>query len=118
MQINLTTKCGVDFCYLAYMDLIGQHVDTIDNLKEGVKWFCFESDFYASFGAFGYIRNGLMTITDWLSSLKGDKEYAYFVRDDLKPFIHKLLEFFKVLVKSIKNVFLSRILRVTTTDSK
>jgi len=118
MQINLTTRCGVDFCFLSYMDLIGQHVNAINNLKNGVKWLCFDLDFYASFGSSGYIRKGLLTVTDWLSSLKGDKEYAYFALDDLKPFIHNILEFFKVLAKSIKNIFLSRILRVTNTDLK
>jgi len=118
MQINLATKSGIDFCYLAYIDLIGQHVDAINNLKKGVKWLCFESDFYACFGASGYIRKGLLTLTDWLSSLKGDKEYASFAPDDLKPFLYKLLGFFKVLAKSIKKGFLSRILRVTTTDLK
>ncbi len=102
VQINLATRCGVDFCFLSYMDSIGQHVDTISSLKKEVKWLCFEGDFYASFGSSGYIKNGLMTLTDWLFSLKGDKEYAYFAWDDLKPFLHSLLEFIREIIVKIK----------------
>lgn len=106
VQINLATRCGVDFCFLSYMDLIGEHVDPINGFKKGVKWLCFEGDFYASFGSSGYIKKGLMTLTDWLSSLKGVKEYAYFAWDDLKPFLYGLLAFFKGLAIRLKKLFL------------
>jgi predicted ATP-grasp superfamily ATP-dependent carboligase len=95
IQINLARRCGVDFCLLSYMDVIGKRVSTDENLKSGVKWLCLETDVYASFGSSGYIRNGLMTPMNWISSLKGEKEYAYFALDDLKPFLRKLLDFMK-----------------------
>ena len=85
---SLAIRCGVDFPYLLYRDMIGEHVTPITSFKENVKWI----HIYTDIGIM--IREVLkknMKIRDYLSSLKCEKEFAVLSFDDPLPFIVETL---------------------------
>lgn len=73
---------GVDVVRAFYLDMTGQQVpETL--LQEGRKWLL-EEDFF-SFRQ--YLRDGRLTIWQWMRSLLGVRETAWFASDDPVPFL-------------------------------
>lgn len=85
---SLTIRCGVDFSYLLYKDLIGEEITPITSFRENVKWM----HIYTDLGVvIKEIIKGNMGLRDFIISLKGEKEFAVFSWDDLSPFIGETL---------------------------
>jgi predicted ATP-grasp superfamily ATP-dependent carboligase len=80
---------GTDVARLLYLDLTGRPLPTTA-LVEGRKWLDEHRDFYA---AREYRREGSLTIGEWLSSLRGVQETAWFARDDLRPVARQIADF-------------------------
>jgi D-aspartate ligase len=73
---------GMDVMRALYLDLTGQPVQH-GILREGRKWIVEQSDLWASLQ---YGRIGELTLKEWIRSLRGIEERAWFARDDLVPF--------------------------------
>jgi len=85
---SLAIRCGVDFPYLLYRDMMGVSVTPVTSFKENIKWI----HIYTDLGI--VIREVLkknMTIRDYLSSLKCKREFAVLSLDDPLPFIVETL---------------------------
>lgn len=83
--ISLPTKCGVNIPYLAYMDAIGKSVKKpLVQMKEGVKWVNIIVDVLSSFKS---LREKELSLSDWIKSYRGEKEYAVFSWSDPLPFM-------------------------------
>src|SRR5262249_22550268 len=73
---------GMDVVRALYLDMTGQAiVPTV--APDGRKWIVEDHDLRSSFF---YYRSGQLSIADWIRSLRGVKETAYFAHDDLRPF--------------------------------
>ena len=104
-QIGLAIRCGINFPLIAYRNLLGSNLGKVNSFfKPNVKWVWFGSDFYTSFGKFGYVPSGELTFKQWLRSLKGEKEYAIFAWDDPKPFLASFLRGFMSLCKKLTRI--------------
>lgn len=86
-QNSLADKCGQNFPYTMYMDLIGNKVEKKSTFGEGIKWVSMSSD-YASFRGYHAMRE--LSYFEWLKSLRGEKIFEIFARDDPKPFLHSI----------------------------
>lgn len=104
LPIGLAAASGMDVPYLAYLDLIGEPVSPTKDFQEGVKWVCFEWDF---FSFLEYRRQGKITWAQWLRFLMGKNAYAFFAWDDPIPFWVSL----KVFLKQIGERVLRRLLK-------
>jgi D-aspartate ligase len=85
---SLAIRCGLNFPYMFYQDIIGEEITPAPKPRIGVKWLHFYTDFSV---VLGEILKGRMKISDYLKSLKGEKEYAVFTWDDPVPFIAETL---------------------------
>lgn len=81
---SLAIRCGVNFPFLQYRDIMQGHSDPVLSFRENVKWVHFYTDFAISMNE---ILHGKMTFGDYLHSLEGEKESGVFSRDDMMPFI-------------------------------
>lgn len=73
---------GMDVARALYLDLTGQPVLRAAT-REGRKWIVEDADI-ASF--LRYRKDGKLTFAEWLTSLAGIDEAAYFANDDMRPF--------------------------------
>jgi len=73
---------GMDVVRICYLDLTQQPIPS-SRLTVGRKWLI-EEDLLAACRA---IRAGDLTVREWLRSLRGVREAAWFARDDVKPFL-------------------------------
>ncbi len=73
---------GMDVARVIYLDLTGQPVSQ-GAAREGRKWMVEDADI-ASF--LRYRKDGKLTFPQWLKSLPGIEEGAYFAADDMRPF--------------------------------
>ena len=74
---------GMDVARAQYLDLTGQPVPPSKQI-DGRKWLVEGGDFDSFLR---YRRDGKLTTREWLASLAGVQEGAYFARDDPKPFL-------------------------------
>ena len=74
---------GMDVARALYLDLTGQPVPAAA-ARDGRKWLVEPNDLRASLL---YWREGALTPGQWLGSLRGVEEAAWFARDDLAPFL-------------------------------
>jgi D-aspartate ligase len=81
---SLAIRCGVNFPYLQYRDIMQGHVEPVLSFRENVKWVHFYTDFTISLNE---ILHRKMTVRDYLHSLQGEKEPGVFSKDDMMPFI-------------------------------
>ena len=81
---SLAIRCGVDFPFLQYTDIVDGHIEPVLTFRENVKWVHFYTDFAISLKE---IFHGKMTIQDYLNSMKGEKEPGVFSKDDMMPFV-------------------------------
>jgi D-aspartate ligase len=78
---------GMDVVRALYLDMTGRPIpDTV--AADGRKWIVEDHDLRSSFF---YHRSGRLSIADWIRSLRGINETAYFARDDMRPFGAMLL---------------------------
>lgn len=84
---TLAIGAGVDFPYVLYQDLIGEEVHVPTALRQ-LKWIRLTTDIPT---VFLEIIKGRMKVADYITSMKGKKEYAVFAVDDPIPFIAEIL---------------------------
>lgn len=80
MWDGLGAKCGVDLGYIAYCDTVNLPVDPVLTYRENVIWFDLERDIRA---AIEYRRTGQLSFDQWLRSLRGEKMWGVYAKDDL-----------------------------------
>jgi predicted ATP-grasp superfamily ATP-dependent carboligase len=76
---SLAIAAGVDLPYILYRDMIGEKIEFTTPLKH-LKWVRLITDIPT---AFLEIINGRMKIADYITSMKGKKEFAYVMGDFL-----------------------------------
>jgi D-aspartate ligase len=81
---SLAIRCGVDFPYLLYKDMIEEDVTPVMSFREGIKWIHIYTDLWV---AMNEILKRNLKIGDYLRSLKGEKEFGVFSLDDPLPFL-------------------------------
>jgi D-aspartate ligase len=74
---------GMDVVRAAYLHLTGQPVPS-SGICEGRKWVVEDADLVS---AVRYLRDGALTLREWVSGYEGVREGAWFARDDLRPFL-------------------------------
>jgi D-aspartate ligase len=79
---TIAIAAGVDFPYLLYQDMIGEQIEVPIPLNQ-TKWIRLLTDTPT---AFFEIIKGKMKARDYISSMKGKKEFAVFSLDDPLPF--------------------------------
>lgn len=85
---SLAMRCGVDFPYILYKDLIGDEIAPITSFTESVKWI----HLYTDIGVMAKeVLKGNMSIKDYAISLKGEKVFGVFSWQDPMPFIAESL---------------------------
>ena len=73
------------------------------------KWLWFVSDLYECFSASdGLVRNGNLSVKDYLLSVFGANTYAFWDLKDIGPFIHELRSFLKIAGRSVLHIFFKR----------
>jgi len=82
--IWLSARCGADIVFSSYLDAIGEETDHVDEYETGVKSIWLRNDLMASGKAF---LDGKLTFQGWIKSLRGVKQFTYFSRGDLSPFM-------------------------------
>lgn len=80
---------GLDVAQALYLDLTGQQVRP-GQPRVGRKWIVENYDLLSSLR---YTWDGQLTPREWLRSLRGIEESAWFARDDLLPFVVMCLTF-------------------------
>ncbi len=82
MWDGLGVRCGVDTPYIAYQDTLGRPVEPQRTYRENVIWV----DWHRDLRAFWiYRQRGQLTLGQWLRSLRGEKMWAVYSRDDWRP---------------------------------
>ena len=85
---SLAIRCGVDFPYLLYKDMIEEEIISVTSFRENVKFV----HIYTDLGVvIKEVLKGDMKLRDYVSSLKGEKEFAVLSLDDPLPFIVETL---------------------------
>ena len=104
-QNSLATKCGINFPYINYLDLMNREQDPVREFKTGVKWINWFKDFDSYLT---YRKEGSLTYRKWRKSLKGEKIYSDFTWDDPLPRLYQigfgpnLLKIWSYLLKKIR----------------
>jgi D-aspartate ligase len=73
---------GLDVVRALYLDMTGQPI-VATVARDGRKWIVEDHDLRSSLF---YYRSGELSIAEWIRSLRGLEESAYFALDDLRPF--------------------------------
>lgn len=73
---------GMDVARALYLDMTGQKIAAA-TAPDGRKWIVEDHDLRSSLY---YYRSGELSLHEWIRSLRGVQESAYFARDDLRPF--------------------------------
>jgi len=79
---GLGIRCGVDSPYIAYRDALHIPVEPQLTYREDVIWFDWQRDVRAFLM---YNKEERLTLGQWLRSLKGEKMWAIYSRDDWRP---------------------------------
>ncbi len=98
MWDGLGRRCGVDLAYIAYADAIHLAVDPVLTYRENVAWVDFERDLRAMLE---YRRKKQITVKEWLRSLRGEKMWAVYSRDDWRPGVAYTYQMVKALAERI-----------------
>lgn len=88
LWISLAIKCGVNLPYIMYSDIVNNETIITDNFKEHIKWLHIYTDCAT---VIGELIHGRMSIGEYLSSIKGEKEFAVLSLDDPLPFVAETL---------------------------
>ena len=82
MWDGLGVRCGVDTPFIAYQDALGRLVQPQRTYRKGVIWVDWQRDVRAFWM---YRQQGYLTLNQWLKSLRGEKMWAIYSRDDWRP---------------------------------
>ncbi len=82
MWDGLAPRCGVDTPYIAYMDTLRQPVAPQLDYRDNVIWLDWQRDIRAFWM---YHRERGLGFKDWLRSLRGEKMWAVYDREDWQP---------------------------------
>lgn len=83
---TLAIAAGADLPYLLYRDMLGEELEADAPLRH-MKWVRLVTDIPT---VFLEIARGRMKISEYLRSMKGQKEYAVFSKDDPLPFFAEI----------------------------
>lgn len=75
---------GLDVARCLYLDLTGQPIPS-SPVRDGRRWVVENRDPVSSAV---YVRDGQLTVGEYLRSFRGTEEATWFARDDLRPFLH------------------------------
>lgn len=103
-ETRLTAKCGMNMEYIAYRDALGLKINKIHPAKLAVIWIEILRDIQSIFSREGYLAQKKITITQWLQSMRGEREYAFLAWEDPVPFIVLLFRFFRTYGLKKKNL--------------
>jgi D-aspartate ligase len=81
-SFRLLAASGMDVARALYFDLTGQEVPA-SSVRDGRRWIVEHHDLLASLV---YRRNGELSVAQWVRSLRGVREAAWFAWDDPVPF--------------------------------
>jgi predicted ATP-grasp superfamily ATP-dependent carboligase len=85
---SLAIRCGVDFPYLLYKDMVSKESTSVTSFRENIKWM----HIYTDLGVLAKeALTGNMKLRDYISTLRGEKEFAVLSLDDPLPFIVETL---------------------------
>ena len=90
---------GLDVARAMYLDLTAQPLPQ-DYQIEGRKWIVEDRDMLSSYA--GY-RQGALGLRDWVKSLRGVKEGAWFALDDPLPFFKQGFHHLSQIIKGIRS---------------
>lgn len=95
--IFLPTACGINFPYIAYLDLLGAKVPETGLMNSDLKWL----DIWRDTAYFLKYRKGShngtdLSLWDWLNTLRGQTVYAFFSLKDPLPFVLLPLELLRM----------------------
>lgn len=97
----LSAKCGADIVFSSYLDAVGENTEYTEEYEINIKSTNLLFDLWTSANMF---LNGKLSLSDWISSLQGSKQFAFFSRKDLSPFImHCKTQGFSLLKKELWN---------------
>ena len=92
---------GMDVARAAYLDLTGQSFAPA-RLWQGRKWIV--EDFYLA-ATLRYYRDGMLTLREWLKSLHGIQECAFWASDDRLPTLFMLrTDLFELFERAKRNL--------------
>lgn len=80
----LSGKCGADIIFSSYLSAIGEKNEYTEQYETGIKSICFVNDLMAAAKMF---LNGNLSLREWVLSLLGSRQFAFFAKDDLCPFL-------------------------------
>jgi predicted ATP-grasp superfamily ATP-dependent carboligase len=83
-QLWLVTRSGVNLPYMAYLNMLGQHVEKVNEYRPGLKWLCMSEDFRTCLSR---AKKGTIGLRGYLDSLRGEKVYSVLDFADLAPFL-------------------------------
>jgi len=82
MWDGLGVHCGVNLPLISYRDALGLPVEPQLEFRAGVMWVDWQRDLRAFMD---YRRQGQLTLSQWRHSLKGEKIYPIYSKDDWRP---------------------------------
>jgi predicted ATP-grasp superfamily ATP-dependent carboligase len=80
MQSILPSVCGIDLILIAYLDIIGEKIQYVDDYENGVKWQSLLEDLLS-------IMTTHPSMLDIATSLRNIRAWSFFATDDLLPWI-------------------------------
>lgn len=95
----LGVRCGVDIPYISYCDALGLPVEPQYSYRENIAWVDLQRDIRAYLI---YRKRNLITMKEWLGSLKGEKDWAVYAPGDWKPSVYEGIKLFQRPISSIK----------------
>jgi len=99
MWDSLSIRCGIDIPYIAYCDAQGLPVPDQREYRDGVLWVDLQRDVRAFLI---YRQRQHLGLGQWLRSLRGEKDWATYRRDDWKPAAISTIQLFERPWSSIK----------------
>jgi predicted ATP-grasp superfamily ATP-dependent carboligase len=82
-QFRLFESCGLDLPRALYLDLTGKKIPPCKPINDRV----FVTEFHDLAASLAQLRRGKLGFREWKSSLAGNRELAWFSRDDWMPFL-------------------------------
>jgi predicted ATP-grasp superfamily ATP-dependent carboligase len=98
MWDGLAIRCGIDTPYIAYRDALSLPVSLQRTYREGIIWLDWQRDLRAFWM---YRSRGELTLRKWLRSLRGEKMWAVYSKDDWRPGVAFTLNLVRAFWKRI-----------------
>ena len=107
MWMGLPIKCGIDFPWIMYNDLVWNKTLPVSTYKAGIKWIHETVDIRRGVQR----HNGEKLLTrDYLSPYFGPKTFAVFAWDDWKPAVREWYPIFLSVLRKIVKLCISKCL--------